>query len=165
METIFHSENILFVKVCEDLVNDYLDMVNDIEGVAQYIGKRRTPYTFEEELKFIRGKLEEDAPIFSMIESKSGEFIGNIEFMAIKDDCGELGIAITAKKQDMHYGTEAIKRMLEYGFLELGLKRIFLKVYPNNERAIHVYEKCGFVKYDANDEDIFMEVVSKKEGI
>ena len=95
-----------------------------------------------------------------MIESKSGEFIGNIEFMDIKDGFGELGIAITAKKQDMHYGTEAIQRMLAYGFAELGLKRVVLKVYPNNARAIQVYEKCGFVTYDATDEDIYMEVVA-----
>lgn len=131
METIFHSENISFVKVNEDLVNDYLKMVNDFEGVAQYIGKRRTPYTVEEELNFVKAKLETKAPIFSMIESKSGEFIGNIEFMDIKD-----------------------------GFAELGLKRVVLKVYPNNARAIHVYEKCGFVTYETTDEDIYMEIFS-----
>jgi len=159
MKKVFASENISFVKVSEELVNDYLEMINDIENVAQYIGSRREPYSYEDEVKFIRTKLEENAPMFSMIESKSGEFIGNIEFMDIKDGTGELGIAITAKMQDMHYGTEAIKRMLAYGFDEMGLKRIILKVYPNNERAIHVYEKCGFVKYDATEKDIFMEVV------
>lgn len=162
MEKIFASENIIFVKVCEDLVSDYLEMINDIENVAQYIGSRRESYSYADEVKFVRTKLEENAPMFSMIESKSGEFIGNIEFMDIKDGIGELGIAITAKKQNMNYGTEAIKRMLEYGFDTMGLKRIILKVYPNNERAIRVYEKCGFVKYDATENDIFMEVVREK---
>ena len=162
MEKVFSSENILFVKVSEKLVNDYLEMINDIENVAQYIGSRREPYSYEDEVKFIRTKLEENAPMFSMLESKSGEFIGNIEFMDIEDGTGELGIAITAKKQNMHYGTEAIKRILAYGFDEMGLTRIILKVYPNNERAIHVYEKCGFEKYDATEKDIFMEVVREK---
>ncbi len=159
MKKVFASENISFVKVSKELVNDYLEMINDIENVAQYIGSRREPYSYGEEVKFVRTKLEENAPIFSMIENKSGEFIGNIEFMDINDGIGELGIAITAKKQNMHYGTEAIKRMLAYGFDEMGLKRIILKVYPNNERAIHVYEKCGFVKYDVTEKDIFMEVI------
>lgn len=162
MEKVFASENISFVKANEELVNDYLELVNDIENVAQYIGSRREPYSYGDEVKFVRTKLEENAPMFSMIESKSGEFIGNIEFMDIKDRTGELGIAITAKKQNMNYGTEAIKRMLEYGFDKMGLKRIILKVYPNNERAIHVYEKCGFVKYDTTEKDIFMEVVKGK---
>ncbi len=158
MESIFCSKNISFIKVSKDLINEYLEMVNDIERVAQYIGNRRTPYSYEEELDFITGKLEENAVIFSMIENSSNDFIGNIELMDINDEGGELGIAITAKKQDMNYGTEAIKKMIEYGFNNLGLKRIFLKVYPNNERAIHVYEKCGFTKYDENDNDIFMEI-------
>lgn len=164
MERVFESENIFYVKPSEDLILDYLEMVNDIEGVAQYIGGRRTPYTYEEEMQFIKSKIEKNDPMFSMIEKDSGEFIGNIELMDVKDECGELGIAITAKKQDMHYGSEAIRRIIEYGFCDFGLKRIFLKVYPYNKRAIHVYEKCGFVKYDANDEDIFMEIRIQAKG-
>lgn len=158
MQKVFESENISFIKINEALVAEYLDMVNDIEHVARYIGKRQTPYSMEEELEFVRSKIAEQAVTFSMLEKSTGEFIGNIEFMDIKDGNSELGIAITAKKQNMHYGTEAIRRMLEYGFENFGLKRVFLKVYPFNERAIHVYEKCGFVKYDVVDEDIFMEV-------
>lgn len=164
MERVFDSENISFVKISEDFLNDYLEMINDNEGVAQYIGHREAPFSVEEELDFIRGKIASNATIFTMIEKCSGEFIGNIEFMDIKDGCGELGIVITARKQEMHFGTEAIKRILDYGFNVLDLKRITLKVYPKNKRAIHVYENCGFVKYDANDEDICMEIVKSCDG-
>lgn len=158
MEAIFCSENICFVKVSKDLLKEYLEMVNDIERVAQYIGNRRTPYSVEEELDFIKKKTEEEALCFSMLEKNSGEFIGNIELMDVKDGCSEMGIAITGKKQDMHYGTEAIRRLLAYGFEKLGLKRIVLKVYPYNKRAIRVYENCGFVPYDETDTDIYMEI-------
>jgi len=58
MEKVFISENISFVRPSEKLVNDYLEMVNDIENVAQYIGSRRKPYSYEEEVKFVKGKLE-----------------------------------------------------------------------------------------------------------
>lgn len=160
MECIFCSENISFTKVSKDLINEYLEMVNDIERVAQYIGNRLTPYSYDEELNFITKKLQENAVIFSMIENSNNDFIGNIE-LDINDKDAELGIAITAKKQGMNYGTEAIKKMIEYGFNDLGLKRIFLKVYPNNKIAIHVYEKCGFTKYDENDNKIFMEIRAK----
>lgn len=93
-----------------------------------------------------------------MLDKETGDFIGNIEFMDIEDGCGELGIAITASKQNRQYGREAIHKMLDYGFSELKLTRVFLKVYPYNKRAIHVYEDCGFTKYDENDHDIFMEI-------
>ena len=159
MEQVFQSDNIIFVNVTEELLNDYLDMVNDIENVARYIGKRTTPYTVEEERAFIRSKIDEKAAMYSMIERNSGDFIGNIEFMKIKDETAKLGIAITASKQNIGYGVESIHRMLEYGFHTLGLNRVFLKVYPDNKRAIHVYEKCGFLKYNCTEEDICMEIL------
>ena len=159
MEQVFESDRIIFVNVTEELLNDYLEMINDIENVARFIGRRTKPYTVEEEKDFIQSKVEEEASMYSMIERNSGDFIGNIEFMEIRDGIAELGIAITASKQNLGYGVEAIHRMLEYGFHTLGLDRVFLKVYPDNKRAIHVYEKCGFLKYNCTEEDVFMEIL------
>ena len=56
---------------------------------------------------------------------------------------------------------EALLRSVEYGFNELNLRRIYLGVYANNPRAIHVYENCGFKEYDRTDVDIFMEILKK----
>lgn len=161
-EAVFESENIIYVKISESLIEDYLTMVNDIKHVARFIGKRRTPYSLEEELEFVRGKIKERGPIYSMLERGTEEFIGNIEFMDIEDGCGVLGIALTFGKQDKHYGTEAIHRMLQYGFSDLGLERVILRVYKENARAMHVYEKCGFRKYDETEDEFLMEI--NKEG-
>lgn len=158
MKTLFVSDRIEFVEVSEELLDDYLEMVNDIEHVARFIGRRTEPFTAEQETKWVRRKLEEKAPIFSMIERDGGAFIGNIELMEVNGGSAELGIAITAKKQDMGYGKEAVKRIVDHGFCELGLDRIYLKVYPDNARAIRVYEACGFREYDRTEEDIFMEI-------
>lgn len=158
MIQIFESENIRFIEVTEELVKDYLAMVNDIEHVARFIGDRREPIAEEQEIKWVHKKLEEQAPLFSMIEKKSGAFIGNIELMDVNGAVGELGIAITAKMQEKGYGKESITAIVDYGMNRLGLKRIFLKVYPDNARAIHVYRTCGFREYDRTDKDIFMEI-------
>ena len=93
-----------------------------------------------------------------MLDKKSGDFIGNIEMSPIGDETGELGIAITKSKQDLGYGQEAIRRFVGYGVTDLGLKRVVLKVFPENERAVHVYEKCGFREYDRKGDDVFMEI-------
>ena len=159
MEQVFESDNIIFVNVTEELLNDYLEMMNDIENVARFIGRRTKQCTAEDERAFIRSKTEEKAYIYSMIERNSGEFIGNIEFMEIRAKSAELGIAITASKQNLGYGVESIHRMLEYGFHTLGLDRVFLKVYPDNKRAIRVYENCGFSEYDRTEKDVFMEIL------
>ena len=161
MQPVFESENIFFVRVSESLVPDYLAMVNDVEHVARLIGlsRRSEPITAEQERRWVQKKLAEDASVFTMLEKASGAFIGNIEFMDVADGAGELGIAITAAMQEKGYGTEAIPAMVQYGMETLGLLRIFLKVYPDNARAIHVYEKCGFREYDRTADDVFMEII------
>ncbi len=154
----FSSENIDFAQVSEELIPDYLAMVNDMEHVERFIGPRHEPYTPEDEIGWVRKKLAEKAVVFSMLERRSGGFIGNIELMDPTGAEAELGIAITAARQDMGYGTEAIRRIAEYGFRELGLRRICLKAFAFNTRALHVYEKCGFREYTRTETDVYMEL-------
>lgn len=158
MKQVFESNNISFVKVDESLVEDYLIMINDYENVNRFISSANKTFTSEQESKWVKEKLANNDPVFSMIEKKTNDFIGNIEFIEIKDKVGVFGIAITASKQDKGLGTEAIKAMLNYGFNELGLEKINLKARPFNDRAIHVYIKCGFKEYDRDDEHVYMEV-------
>ena len=159
MIQVFESENILFVRPSERLVPDYLAMVNDWERVGRLIGSRRDPFTEQQERQWVQKKLAKRTPIFSMLEKDTGAFIGNVELMDVTDGAGELGIAITAAMQDRGYGTEAVAAMVRYGMDRLGLSRIFLKVFPDNARAIRVYEKCGFREYDRTEDDAFMEIV------
>lgn len=158
MKPVFETRRIRFVRVSEELVKDYLAMVNDPEHVGRFIGGRTEPVSEEKEIRWVREKIAEKAVLFSMLEKDSGDFIGNIELMDVKDAAAELGIALTAEKQDCGFGTEAIPALLAYGRTRLGLKRVFLKVYPDNLRAIHVYEKCGFREFDRTDKDVFMEI-------
>ncbi|MDY6339821.1 MAG: GNAT family protein [Saccharofermentans sp.] len=159
MNVIFESENIIYVRPSFDLVPQYLEMVNDIENVAKFIGERRTLLTEQDEIDYIKDKMDKDATMFSMLEKDTREFIGNIEFFNRVDDEAEWGIVITSKMQNKSYGKEALRRSVEYGFNELNLKRIYLEVYANNPRAIHIYENCGFKEYDRTDVDVFMEIL------
>ena len=157
MKQVFESEHISFVEVSEQLAEDYLTMVNDYENVNRFIGGKHKAYSLEQEIQWVRGKLAEKAPVYSMLEKKSGRFIGNVELMDVADGTGELGIAITAEMQDRGYGTEAVRAVTEYGMSQLNLHRVFLRTNPNNSRAIHVYEKCSFREYDRTEEHVFME--------
>ncbi len=143
-QIVFESENIIYVKLNEKLINDYLIMINDPE-VANKISKKNRTYTYEDELNWLKLKLQENAICFSMLEKHTGEFIGNIEIMGINNKIGELGITITPKKQNKHYGTEAIKALLKYAYEELNLEGKDLNVYSTNLRAIRCYEKSGFI--------------------
>ena len=164
MDAVFESENIIYVRPSFDLVPEYLEMVNDIENVARFIGDRREPLTEKDEIDYIKNKMDNNATMFSMIEKKTNKFIGNIEFFNRVFEEAEWGIVITTKMQNTGYGREALMRSVEYGFNELGLNRIYLSVYVDNPRAIHVYEQCGFKEFKRDDVDIFMEIVKDKES-
>lgn len=60
-------------------------------------------------------------------------------------------------KRGKGYGKEAMKLLLEYGFMNLNFHRIQLNVLEFNEKAINLYEKCGFKK-----EGIFREFVLRE---
>ena len=144
MDAVFESENIIYVRPSFDLVPEYLEMVNDIENVARFIGDRREPLSEKDEIDYIKDKMDNDATMFSMLEKDTSEFIGNIEFFNRTFDAAEWSV--------------------EYGFNELGLNRIFLSVYADNPRAVHVYEKCGFKEFKRDDVDIFMELVKDERA-
>jgi RimJ/RimL family protein N-acetyltransferase len=44
------------------------------------------------------------------------------------------------------YGTFAVTHLLNYAFRDLNLNRVYLYVFENNERAIRLYRKVGFVR-------------------
>lgn len=161
-EVVFESENIFYIKQNKSLIEDYLKMVNDPE-VANKISHNSKTFTYEEELTWVDKKLEENALIFSMIEKKTNEFIGNIEIMHIDENkVGEIGICITRSMQNKHYGTEAMQTIIKYGYEKVGLEKLELNVYKTNPKAIHCYEKVGFIEDGTGKTEDDIHMIYKK---
>lgn len=69
--------------------------------------------------------------------------LGQIEW---RHGTAVLGIMVGEKDcWDKGYGEEAVRLMLRFAFLTLGLRKIRLSVFAPNQRAFRCYEKCGFV--------------------
>lgn len=58
----------------------------------------------------------------------------------------EFAILIDEKQAGKGYGKEACYLTLKFGFQQLNLNRIFLKVRTDHPAAIRIYESCGFIK-------------------
>ena len=143
---LYESENVYYTNVSYDLIPDYLKMINDRE-VQIFLYKTFRTYTSEQETEWVKEGLEKEKQVFSIIEKDTDSFVGNIEYLEFEDGY-ELGICITPEMQNKHYGTEAIKFMIDYGRSKMGLDDIKLSVYSHNVRAIHCYKKLGFVEYN-----------------
>ena len=145
-EIVFESDKIYFCKVDYMFIEDYMKMINDPE-VSSKISHHEMHVTYKDEFNWVTQHLDATDDItYTMIDKETKEFIGNISLMNIKDGSTEMGICITANMQDKHYGTEAIKALVEYAYTKLGLKKVYLNVFSDNARAIRCYENVGFYK-------------------
>ena len=72
-DVLFETDRILFVKLSELLISEYLKMVNDMD-IQKFISHDRKVYSYEEETEWIHDKISKNAIIFSMIEKDTKEF-------------------------------------------------------------------------------------------
>lgn len=85
------------------------------------------------------------------LDARDGEgwkLIGSCGFfhLSMRDRSAEIGLSIGDKAYwNQGYGQETVQLLLQHGFNTLNLNRIVLQVLDNHNRAIHVYEKAGFV--------------------
>lgn len=83
------------------------------------------------------------------IVTEKGKHIGWVDLKNIDkmNKHEELGIAIGDKKYwGKGFGLAAMKEMLLWGFNELGLNKVWLRVEVDNEKAIKSYIRMGYVE-------------------
>lgn len=91
---------------------------------------------------------DKNLPILALIqEGKKRRVVGTASLSfhsleAVKHKAG-LGLTVHDDYQNQGIGTNMVKHLLEIAQTK-ELKKIYLRVDTMNERAIRVYEKCGF---------------------
>ena len=85
----------------------------------------------------------------ALVAEADGEVVGNVlvsvERSVISDHIGTLSICIADGWRDVGLGGVLVQNALAWA-LERGLVKVALGVFPDNERAIAVYERAGFVR-------------------
>ena len=88
-----------------------------------------------------------DIRIFAIRKQNEENIIGTCQLFNIDyiNRNAELQIRIAPEEQrGKGYGRQAIQLLLDYAFKDLGLHRVFLRVFSTNENAIKDYKKIGF---------------------
>jgi RimJ/RimL family protein N-acetyltransferase len=89
-----------------------------------------------------------DRWFFVICRRADGRVVGSLDLHALDLRNGSAGLGIVIgdpADTSQGYGTDALTALLDFGFGELRLERIWLDVYDDNERGRHVYERIGFV--------------------
>ena len=74
-----------------------------------------------------------------------GLMIGNSSGIGLPENEAEIGYWIGVPFWGKGLIPEAVNEMLRYGFMELGLQKIWCAYYEGNLNSKRVLEKCGFV--------------------
>jgi len=86
-----------------------------------------------------------DGWTFAMIE-RSSDVVGMVRLDRTDlDDTGEIGYWVAIDRWGRGYATEASRRILTYGFDDLGFRRVRTYIMPANEPSRRVLTKLGFV--------------------
>jgi len=84
----------------------------------------------------------------AILDKKTGKYIGNVNLTSIHpiNRSAEFSIFIGDKNYwSKGFGTVATIAVIEHGFYDLNLNRIYLTVLQNNKRALNAYKKIGFI--------------------
>jgi RimJ/RimL family protein N-acetyltransferase len=127
----------------------FVQWFNDAE-TAGHISARAPMSQVGEEAWFVEMAAQQGKSgyHFVMCRIEDDEPFGTIGLFDLDLLNGSAGIGITIGEKSLWgrgYGTDAMLALLDFGFGQLRLERMWLEVYDYNQRAIRSYEKCGFV--------------------
>jgi len=152
-------ENIVLKPVTHDDAQLIVEMRNSEAVMKNFV--IREPFTLDSQHTWITNFVESGKAaqyiIYLTTENKpvGSVYISNIDRQHSK---GELGIFISdGSNHGKGVGTAAVNAILNIAFHELGLHRVYLRVFPENVGAVRSYEKAGFRYEGLLRETVFVE--------
>jgi len=125
---------------------EYLKWSNDRE-LIHLTGMPTLPKSMVELENWYQNAIKNPTNKFFAIKTKEGEYIGNIELNYLDWITRSVEIGILIGKREFWgkgVGTESTLMILNFIFEQMDFHRVYLSVISHNDRAIRLYEKCGF---------------------
>lgn len=102
---------------------------------------------------------------WGLIEKKSGKMIGTCGFTEIyeREKRAEVGYVIAPDFHRQGFAPEALERVMEYGFLTLGLNKLSGRFMEDNDASRKILERFGFTDDTTKKESVMKR--GKKQRI
>lgn len=152
------KNNVVLRKITEEDTDDILKWKNKPDVKKNFCIQE--DLTKEVHLNWLNSKVKTgEVEQFIIYDKTSNIPVGSTYLRDIdkKNKKAEFGIFIGEDSaRNKGIGTDTTSLMLEYGFKELQLNKISLRVFSNNFGAIKAYEKAGFEYEGISKEDILL---------
>lgn len=92
-------------------------------------------------------KMLQDSSVCNFAVEFEGQHIGGGGFGRIdgRHRNAEVGLFVGVPELwDQGLGRDVLETLIRFGFQQLNLHRIYLRVFAENKRGVHMYEKVGF---------------------
>ncbi|KMJ57270.1 acetyltransferase [Bacillus sp. LL01] len=146
MGKIINTERLLLRRLkledadrVEELASDY-----ELAKTTLTVPHPYPPGSAKDFIQRMMAAEEESLAVLAIVEKESDSLIGIINIKqtpAYKR--GELGYWIGRPYWGKGYGTEAARAVVDYGFKELGLNKVFAGAFADNPGSWRIMEKVG----------------------
>ena len=127
-----------------------LQWMHDPDAVVHLQG-RFLEKTLPDCLNFIANSQKDQNHLHLAIADEDDTYLGTVSLKHIDRQRGDAEFAIAIHPDAMGTGCArwAMEQLLKIGLTDLGLRRIFWCVSPENRRAVRFYEKGGYPRAEA----------------
>ena len=159
------SDHVMLRQLDESYFTPYCDLIAD--PISKHWTVTTSTFSDDQLLAWLRsrpGQLERLD--WAILNSETGDFLGEVVLNELDTQAAtmNLRIALLSTILGRGIGTQSVKLVVDYGLQVLGLSRITLDVWSENQRAIRVYEKVGFVQtstiYEDGKEFLVMQIAN-----
>jgi RimJ/RimL family protein N-acetyltransferase len=141
---MIHGDHVILRAIEREDLPNYVRWFADPQ-VLEYFGPN-APMALAQEEQWYENMLN-DRSVCNFAVEFEGRHIGGGGFSSIdgRHRSSEVGLFIGIPELwGQGLGHDVLQTLLRFGFEQMNLHRIYLRVFAGNERAVHLYEKLGF---------------------
>jgi RimJ/RimL family protein N-acetyltransferase len=141
---MIYGDQIILRAIEREDLSDYVQWLAD-PAVLEHFASQ-VPLSLAQEERWYEDMLRDPSFRAFAVEFE-GQHVGSAGFSNIdgRNARAEVGLFIGLPEMwDRGLGFDVLNTLVRFGFEQMNLNRIYLRVFAGNERAIHLYEKSGF---------------------
>jgi len=156
------------IYICREATSEdvhaYMNLAKSIFNSTSFTITQSDEFTIsiEDQKERILGYQKNESSLLLLVET-DGKIVGNIEFSANQkrriQHSGEFGMGILKEYRNLGIGGFLLYQMLTWAQRNPKIEKVCLSVFANNESAIHLYQKFGFLK-----EGILYKAIKQADG-
>lgn len=166
---VLETDRLILRKIKLDDIDDMYEYASDA-GVTKYLTwypHDSKAYTFEY-VSYLQGRYKVgDFFDWAVTLKSNGKMIGTCGFTRFDffNDFAEIGYALNPKYHGRGIATEAVARVIEFGFKNLGLNRLECRYMVENIASRRVMEKNGMIFEGVRRQSVLVKGIYRDVGV